>query len=99
MTLTVDETLDLFHRLASDADLAYFDLFHHTAVFLGTDATERWTLPAFRDYARPYFEKGQGWTYLPVQRHVNYSPNSVFGYFGRRVLAGYLHLWIPSPCN
>ena len=81
MSLTVDETLDLFHRRASDADVAYFKLFIEDAVFIGTDATERWTLSAFKEYALPYFEKGQGWTYLPVTRHVNFSPDRTIAWF------------------
>ena len=81
MCLTVDETLDLFHRLASDADVNYFDLFSNEAVFIGTDATERWTLSAFKDYALPCFEKGRGWTYLPVSRHISYAPDRTMAWF------------------
>lgn len=59
-------TLDELHAAASRADsAAYFDLYTPDAVFMGTDGTERWTLPEFRAYAMPHFAKGQGWTYVP----------------------------------
>lgn len=71
----VAETLDALHAAAARADgQAYFDLFTPDARFIGTDATERWTLSEFRAYAEPYFARGQGWTYTPVERTVTLAP-------------------------
>lgn len=59
--------LDDFHDAASKADGArYFAHFAPDAVFLGTDATERWTLDEFKKFAEPYFSQGRGWTYTLV---------------------------------
>ncbi len=67
----VAAVLDRFHVAASRADFdAYFACFHDDAIFLGTDASERWTVAQFKDYARPYFAKGRGWTYVPRERHT-----------------------------
>jgi len=67
----VADVLDALHLAAARADgPAYFALFAPDAVFIGTDATERWDLPAFRAYCEPYFAKGQGWTYVPKERHL-----------------------------
>ncbi|MCS6625296.1 nuclear transport factor 2 family protein [Roseibacterium beibuensis] len=67
--------IDALHAAASSADgAAYFDLFTPDARFIGTDATERWTLAEFRAYAEPYFARGQGWTYTPVERSVTLAP-------------------------
>jgi len=63
--------LDDWHQAASRADGArYFGLMAEDAVFLGTDASERWSLPAFRAFCEPYFSKGVGWTYQPRKRNV-----------------------------
>src|SRR4051812_38120578 len=60
------EVLDALHNSASKADAAkYFALFAPDAVFLGTDATERWTVDEFKAFAKPYFDQGKGWTYTP----------------------------------
>lgn len=78
----VNQTLDQFHQAASEADGAqYFSLLHENAVFIGTDATERWTKNKFEQFAKPYFDKGIGWKYLPRNRHVNFSKDNTFAWF------------------
>lgn len=68
----VAASLDAFHQAASDADAkAYLGAFTEAGIFMGTDATERWTLEEFADYCRPYFEKGTGWTFVPIERHIS----------------------------
>ena len=67
----INHTLDQLHDAASKADGGrYFKLFTDDAVYIGTDAAERWTIKEFRAYAEPYFAKGTGWTYKPRSRHV-----------------------------
>jgi SnoaL-like domain len=67
----ISQVLDRLHASAAKADGdAYFDLFAKDAVFIGTDASERWTIEAFRAYAQPLFAQGKGWTYKPRLRHV-----------------------------
>jgi SnoaL-like protein len=67
----INSTLDQLHDAASKADGArYFRLFADDAIYIGTDAAERWTIAQFRGYAEPYFAKGTGWTYKPRSRHV-----------------------------
>ncbi|MCC6320728.1 MAG: nuclear transport factor 2 family protein [Phycisphaerales bacterium] len=80
------KTLDALHDAAARADgEAYFALFEPCAVFLGTDATERWTLEEFRAYAEPHFAKGQGWTYKPWDRSVRLSNDGRTAWFDERV--------------
>lgn len=68
---SIDSTLNKLHQAASKADgRLYFSLFADDAVFIGTDASERWTLKQFRDYAEARFRKGTGWTYKPRSRHI-----------------------------
>ena len=65
------KVLDDFHDAAAKADFdRYFGHFAEDGVFLGTDATERWTVEEFKAYARPYFKPGGGWTYRPRDRHL-----------------------------
>ncbi len=71
----VGAVLDQLHAAASKADgPTYFGLYTPDAVFIGTDATERWSMLQFRAYAEPYFAKGHGWTYVPRERHVILAP-------------------------
>lgn len=67
----ISAVLDDFHASAARADGArYLGHLSDDAVFLGTDAKERWTKPEFAAFCEPYFSKGQGWTYEPRERHV-----------------------------
>ena len=72
----VARVLDDLHDAASKAQGdRYFALFAPDAVFLGTDAAERWTLDQFKAYTLPLFSQGHGWSYTPVQRHTAVSPD------------------------
>lgn len=78
----VNEVLDGLHAAASQADgERYFSLFAEEASFIGTDAGERWDMQAFREFAMPYFEKGQGWTYEPIERQVTFGPEDRIAWF------------------
>jgi hypothetical protein len=66
--------LDDFHDAAARADEPrYFGHFAPGGVFLGTDATERWEVEAFRAYAHPHFAKGKAWSFRGVRRRVTVS--------------------------
>lgn len=70
----ISQVLDDWHDAAAKADEArYFGHFATGAVFLGTDATERWTLPQFRAFAHPYFAKGKAWSFKATRRDVEFS--------------------------
>ena len=78
--------LDELHAAAAAADGArYFSLFAPDAVFLGTDAKERWTVEEFRAYAEPFFAKGKGWTYVPRDRHLFLAEDGRTAWFDERV--------------
>lgn len=63
--------LDAWHAAAAAADEEkYFSHFTPDAVFLGTDATERWDDQAFRAYAHPHFAKGKAWSFRGVHRRI-----------------------------
>lgn len=67
--------VDRMHQAASRADgPEYFAQFTPDARFVGTDASEHWSLAAFRAYAEPYFARGQGWTYTPRERSLTIAP-------------------------
>lgn len=78
----VGKTLDKFHDAAAKADGAtYFSLFAPEGVFLGTDATERWSVDEFKKYAEPHFSKGKGWKYLSLKRSIDFSPKKDLAWF------------------
>lgn len=79
----VHEVLDDWHNAASEADFErYFNHFtSDSAVFMGTDATERWTVAEFKPWSKPYFDNGEAWDFTPVERHINFSENGRIAWF------------------
>ncbi len=74
----VDEVAGVLDRLnaastAADGP-AYFALFTPDARFVGTDASEHWTLAEFRAFAEPHFARGNGWSYPATERTITIAP-------------------------
>lgn len=77
----IDRVLDDWHEGATRADeTRYFGHFAPGAVFLGTDATERWTLDDFRSWAHPKFAAGKAWTFKPRRRAVTVGRSGDFAW-------------------
>ncbi|NQZ28585.1 MAG: nuclear transport factor 2 family protein [Colwellia sp.] len=69
---SITKVLNSFHQAAADAKAKpYFDLFSDDAIFLGTDASERWSKDEFKAFVVPYFSKGTGWLYTPTERNIS----------------------------
>lgn len=84
--VSAQETLDALHLAAAQADEeTYFNLFAPNAVFLGTDATERWPLNDFKDFALPYFQGESAWVYTVIERHFDLAPDGGFAWFDERL--------------
>ena len=82
----VGGVLDELHAAADAADFErYFGLYAEDAVFLGTDATERWTLAEFQDYAREPFSQGRGWSYTMLERDITISEHGHVAWFDERL--------------
>ena len=70
--------LDEFHAAAATADWGtYFNLMSDDAIFIGTDASERWTKPEFEAYA----SNSTGWVYTLETRNINLTPSGNSAWF------------------
>lgn len=81
----VHAMLDDWHNAAAEADFErYFNHFTgDSAIFMGTDATERWTIAEFAPWAKPYFDRGEAWNFTSVERHIyfDYSDDKTTAWF------------------
>src|SRR5271170_6896753 len=78
----VAAVLDDWHHAAAVADEArYFGHFAANGVFMGTDATERWTVAEFRQWAKPQFQRKSAWNFTPRDRHVSFSADGSTAWF------------------
>ncbi|MFT5680865.1 MAG: ketosteroid isomerase-like protein [Myxococcota bacterium] len=84
--LAIHATLDAFHTAAAEADgQTYFALLAPDAVFIGTDASERWSRSEFETFARPRFEGDSAWIYTPIERHITVLDSGDFAWFDERL--------------
>ena len=78
----INKMLDSWHKAAADADFnAYFDKMTKDGVFIGTDATENWQNEEFRAFSKPYFDRGQAWSFTAVERNIYLSESGEVAWF------------------
>jgi hypothetical protein len=75
--------LDEWHAAAANANFdSYFNYFKDdSSVFMGTDATERWTIAEFKPWAKPYFDQGKAWSFTGHSRHIYFNDNGTIAWF------------------
>jgi ketosteroid isomerase-like protein len=77
----IDTLMTSWHRAAATADAkTYFDLMAPGAIFLGTDASERWTKDEFQQYAAPSFRRESAWVYVATRRNIFLSADQTFAW-------------------
>lgn len=78
----VAAVLDAWHEAAARSDLpAYLGHMTEDSIFLGTDATERWTREQLRAYAERPFGQGRGWVFRAVRRDVIVDDGGALAWF------------------
>lgn len=78
----IDIFLDEWHKAAAtaNADL-FFGSMTDESIYIGTDATERWSKSEFIAFAKPHFDKGTAWTFEPYSRDIHISPDGRYVWF------------------
>lgn len=80
--IVIHAVLDAWHKAAADADFdAYFSKMTDNAIFIGTDATENWGNEAFKEFSKPYFDKGKAWSFKALERNVFISEYGDIAWF------------------
>lgn len=78
----VNSFLDQWHQDVANADFeAYFGKMSSNSIFIGTDASENWTLQQFKDFAKPHFDKKKTWDFKALERNVYFSSKSDIVWF------------------
>ncbi|MDH3381649.1 MAG: nuclear transport factor 2 family protein [Flavobacteriaceae bacterium] len=70
----VNSFLDQWHQDVANSDFeAYFGKMSTNSIFIGTDASENWTLQQFKDFAKPHFDKKKTWDFKVLERNVYFN--------------------------
>lgn len=86
----INEFIENWHITAAQAKLeAYFDMMSEDAIYIGTDAGERWTKNEFYAFCEPHFLKGKTWDFKPFDRQIYFSTDDKTIWFDEL-----LHTWM-----
>jgi ketosteroid isomerase-like protein len=78
----INKVLEDWHAAAAQANFEeYFGLMSGDGIFIGTDATENWQNKEFREFAKPYFDKGKAWSFTTLERNIYISENGETAWF------------------
>lgn len=78
----VAAVLDRMHQAAAEADEeTYFGCYSEDSIFMGTDATERWTKAEFQTYAHPFFAQGRAWAFRATRREIMFDATGELAWF------------------
>lgn len=78
----ISGVLDSLNARAARADFnGYFALYADSAIFMGTDATERWKKHEFAAWSKKYFERGKAWNFTSVKRNIYTDPSGRIAWF------------------
>lgn len=81
-SVLIDVLLTEWHQAAASADFdGYFGRMAEGAIFIGTDASENWNKEEFMEFSRPYFERGQAWSFKAVERNIYLGPEGDIAWF------------------
>ena len=80
--LDIHKLVDEWHKAASRGDEdTYFGAMTPQAIFIGTDASERWLRDELKECSRPYFERDSAWSFAPIERTITLSDDGEFAWF------------------
>jgi len=78
----INTILDSWHKAAANAEFDnYFSYMTSNGVFIGTDATENWQLDAFKAFSKPYFDKGNAWSFTSLERNIYFDKSHNTAWF------------------
>jgi len=78
----INNLLENWHLNAAKANFeSYFDAMSSESVFVGTDAAEVWNIQQFKDFSKPYFDKGNAWSFSAVERNIYLDSEGKIAWF------------------
>ena len=74
--------MDNWHHAAATGDEdVFFNSLGPESIYIGTDASERWTKTEFEAFALKYFQRDTAWAFQPIERKIYYSKKGDVSWF------------------
>ena len=79
---TVNTLIDNWHKAATNADEeVFFGSMTEDAIYLGTDASERWLRDELKAWSAKYFDRESAWDFTPRDRNIYFSNDGKLVWF------------------
>ncbi|MEM9929404.1 MAG: nuclear transport factor 2 family protein [Bacteroidota bacterium] len=91
---TLGDFVDAWHHAAAVADEdTFFGSMTESGIYIGTDATERWTRDEFQKWAGFAFERESAWAFTAYDRNIYLTPDGQYAWWEEL-----LETWM-GPCR
>jgi len=78
----ISNLLENWHLSAAEANFeSYFNAMSSESFLVGTDAAEVWNIQQFKDFSKPYFDKGNAWSFSAVKRNIYLDSEGKIAWF------------------
>lgn len=78
----IDQLLDDWHHAAATADeVLFFGSMTKDAIYLGTEAGERWLRDELKEWSKEFFAKDSAWDFTPSNRMIYFSSDRKIAWF------------------
>lgn len=82
----IHQLLDNWHQAAAVADEeVFFNSMTADAIYLGTDASERWLRDELKEWSAKYFAKESAWAFKPHDRHIYFTNDNSTAWFDEKL--------------
>lgn len=80
--MSLNAIINQWHIDAANSNFdSYFSITTENFFFLGTAPGERWDKNQFKDFSKPYFDKGKAWDFKPIERSWVFSEDKKTAWF------------------
>jgi len=80
--MEIDSMINTWHHAAAVADeQKFFGSMTEDAIYIGTDATERWLRDELATWSKKYFDKETAWDFKPLSRNIKLAPGGQLAWF------------------
>jgi hypothetical protein len=82
----IEQLLNNWHLAAAIADEeTFFGSMDENAIYIGTDATEKWRKHELEVWSKKYFNRESAWNFKPLKREIYLSKNKKVAWFDEQL--------------
>ncbi len=82
----LSDFINSWHKAAAEADSdVFFGCMAEDAIYIGTEAGERWLRDELKEWSKEYFKRESAWNFKPIVREIYFSDNENYVWFEERL--------------